>query len=394
MPNNIKISFLTLLLMISFASVNAVLFTPALPHITKFFQITEDTAQLTITWYLIGYACGQLLYGPIANRFGRKPALYCGITLEIFSSLLCVLSQHFANYHLLIAGRFLMALGAGVGLKMTFTLVNECFDPKEASRKIAYLMLAFAITPGLSVALGGFITDHFDWSACFYASAIYGLILLGFVYRLPETLQTPDLNALKLKHLTQAYLVQFKNIELISGGLLMGCSTCFVYVFAALAPFIAIDIFGISSAQYGLLNLLPPIGLIIGSLLSASLAKEHSLSKLIRYGIIISSIGSIMMLLGIYFHLSVTYSLFLPVIVVYLGICFISANTSGIAMSRVTDKAHGAAVMSFINMSTATIVVLSIGLFSIHEALLGFTYVVICLAMPVFYKLLLTYEKK
>jgi DHA1 family bicyclomycin/chloramphenicol resistance-like MFS transporter len=134
-----KLSFITLLLLISFASVNAVLFTPALPIIAKFFVISDSAAQLTISWFLIGYTLGQLLYGPLANRFGRKPALYIGITLQIASSLLCALSSSFHHYLILVIGRFLLALGSGVGLKMTFTLVNESFEPKIASQKICNL---------------------------------------------------------------------------------------------------------------------------------------------------------------------------------------------------------------------------------------------------------------
>src|SRR3990167_2608751 len=110
--------FFTMLLMISFASVNALLFTPALPDIAAYFAITHDTAQLTISWYLIGYAVGQLLYGPLANRFGRKPAIYGGIILQIISSLICVSAGTFHNFSILVIGRLLLAFGSGVGLKM------------------------------------------------------------------------------------------------------------------------------------------------------------------------------------------------------------------------------------------------------------------------------------
>src|SRR3990167_470523 len=104
-----KLPFITLLLLISFASVNAVLFTPALPNIANFFSIANDTAQQTISLFLIGYALGQLVYGPLANRYGRKPALYLGISLQIISSLLCVLAGITHQFWLLILGRFLLA---------------------------------------------------------------------------------------------------------------------------------------------------------------------------------------------------------------------------------------------------------------------------------------------
>ena len=213
-----QLSFVTLLLLISFASVNAVLFTPALPAIAGFFAISDGTAQLTITWFLIGYAVGQLLYVPIANRFGRKPALYAGILLQIVSSCICIFAGTLHLFSVLVLGRFLLALGSGVGLKMTFTLVSETHEPMLASQKLAYLMIAFAITPGLGVMLGGILSSHFGWASTFYAGAIYGVILILRVSSLPETKQQLDLNALKLSHLVHAYATQFKNFQLMAGG--------------------------------------------------------------------------------------------------------------------------------------------------------------------------------
>lgn len=389
----IKLPFFTLLLLISFASVNAVLFTPALPSIAHFFGIGEDTAQQTITWFLVGYALGQLVYGPIANRFGRKPALYAGIILQIISSLLCVLAGIIHEYWLLVVARFMLALGSGVGLKMTFTLVNECYEPKIASQKISYLMLAFAITPGLSVALGGILNTYYGWKSCFYAGAVYGFTLLFLVTRLPETLKTLHLNALEMKHLLHGYSSQFKNIQLITGGLLMGSATCFVYVFAAVAPFIAINIFGFTSSEYGLANILPPIGLILGSIVGARLAQKYSLDLIIRRGILIASLGTVVMFVAILLHVPLLFSLFLPMIVIYFGLCFIMANASTIAMSHVHDKAHGSAVMNFINMGLATLVVLSISLFPMQALLLPAIYIGLCIASMGIFKLLTTQKE-
>lgn len=376
----IKLPFVTLLLLISFASVNAVLFTPALPNIADFFGIGEDSAQQTITWFLVGYALGQLVYGPIANRFGRKPALYVGISIQIISSLLCVLAGTLHEYWLLVIARFMLALGSGVGLKMTFTLVNECYEPKVASQKISYLMLAFAITPGLGVALGGILNTYYGWTSCFYAGAIYGLILLLFATRLPETHKILSMNALKIDYLLHSYSSQFKDLQLITGGLLMGCSTCFVYVFAAIAPFIAINIFGLNSSEYGLANILPAIGLILGSLAGARLAKKYPLKLIIYAGILLASFGTIVMFAAMFMHLTILYSLFLPMIIIYFGLCFILANASTIAMSHVTDKAHGSAVMNFINMGLATLVMLGTSLLPITALLLPSIYIGLCVA--------------
>lgn len=384
----VKLPFFTLLLCISFASVNAVLFTPALPDIAHFFGVTEEGAQHTITWFLVGYAIGQLLYGPFANRFGRKPTLYGGIILQIISSLLCVFAGVFHNWCLLIVGRFLLALGSGVGLKITFTVVNETYEPKFASQTITYLMLAFAITPGLAVALGGFLHTWYGWESCFYVGALYGVSLLFLVIGMPETLKNKDFDALKWSHFIVSYKLPFKNKLLIVSGLLMGCATGFIYIFAALAPFLAMNIFGMNSAQYGMANLIPPCGLVLGSLIGARLVEKYALRQIIQAGIGITCFGTLAMLIGMLLHAPILISLFIPMAVLYFGLCFVLANASTVAMSSASDKAHGSAVMNFINMGLSTLMVLTLGFFSFSGLLLPFVYVAICCLMVLLFRMI------
>jgi MFS family permease len=387
MNTTIKLPFFTLLLLISFASVNAVLFTPALPSIAHFFTISDNTAQQTITTFLIGYALGQLLYGPLANRFGRKPALMAGIGLQIVSSLICVLAGLTHQFWFLVSGRFLLALGSGVGLKMTFTLVNECYLPQQASQKMAYLMLAFAITPGLATALGGVLNTHYGWLSCFYAEAVYGIILLILVTRLPETKTVVDRDALKISHLLSNYLHQFKNLPLISAGLLMGLASCFIYIFAALAPFIAMNLLGMSSSAFGTASILPTMGLLLGSLFSAQFCKKYSNQVAIILGICITLVATILMLVAAWLTLSPMLVLFLPMIGSYFGLSLVFPNASALAMGATKDKAHGSAVMNFLNMGLVTVVVLSLSQFIPTMNLLPIIYLLITFAMIGFYYL-------
>lgn len=383
-----KLPFLTLLLLISFASVNAVLFTPALPAIAQYFAVSEQTAQLTVTWFLVGYALAQLIYSPFANRFGRKPAIYVGVGLEIFSSLLSVFAGFIHVFWVLVLGRFLLAISSGVGLKMTFTLVNEVHESCVANQKISYLIMAFAILPGLGIALGGLLNTHFGWMSCFYASAIYGVILLILSRGLPETLTVLDLDAFNLKHLTQAYLIQFKNLQLVLGGLLMGFAGCFIYVFNTLAPFIAINLLGMTSSTYGVTNLIPSVGLFLGGITSAKLSSRFSFYQLIVMGIIISTLGAFLMLVTLLVHMPVILSLFLSAFIAYFGTCFLFANASSLALSHAIDKAHGSAVMSFINMGTITLVILSLSAWPIKVLSLPIIYLMVCVVLLILMTLL------
>ena len=235
-----------------------------------------------------------------------------GIVLQIASSLLCVFAGYLHEYSLLVWGRFLLALGSGVGLKMTFTLVNECYQPKAASQKIAYLMLAFAITPGLATALGGALNTHYGWQSCFYAGTVYGVILLFLALRLPETQTVLDDQALKITHLLSAYLHQFKSLPLISGGLLMGAASCFIYVFSALAPFIAMNLLGMSSSAYGTASIIPTIGLLLGSLFSAQFSKKYSHQAAIQLGLWITLVATLFMIAAAWLTPSPLAALFFP----------------------------------------------------------------------------------
>src|SRR4029078_3396446 len=113
-----------LIIMCSFASMGAIIFTPALPEIGQFFHVAQGHSQLTISLFLLGYAIGQLIYGPLANRFGRKPAFFIGVFIATLGSLFSILSEPLQSFGLLIFGRVLEALGSSAGLVISFTIIN------------------------------------------------------------------------------------------------------------------------------------------------------------------------------------------------------------------------------------------------------------------------------
>lgn len=385
-PKQANLLMITLVLMISFATFNALLFTPALPNIARYFSITNSIAQLTITVFLVGYAIGQLFYGPLANRFGRKPSLYIGISIQIVSSFLCILAGIIHSFFLLVSARFFLAIGSGVGLTIAFTLVNEFYEPKVANEKIAYLLISPFIMTGLSIALGGILNHHFGWMSCFYAGIVYGLVLLFLTTRLTET-SIPDPKALKFKYLIKTYFGQLQKPALIVGALLMGGATCFYYIFTTLAPFIAIDSLGMSSSKYGLASILPPIGSVFGAIISAQLAKKYSYSYGLRLGIFIAVISVILMILITWLIPRNPFlTLFFPVFFICVSVSLIYSNASTLAMSNTSDKAHGSAIMSFINLMFSTLAILSLSLFSSTQHLLLIMYMLIVAGMIIIYR--------
>ncbi len=259
-----KPSALILLFLISFGSIGAVLFTPSLPLISQFFHISSSAAQLTVTAYLLGYALGQLPYGPLANRFGRKKTIMIGVILEIIGATLSVLAAPTHSFTLLIFARFLTAFGACVGLMISFTMINDYFYEQQARVLVSYLLTAFAIMPGISVALGGVLTSYFGWISCFYFLVGYGVVIGLMSLTLPETATKLNYKALELTSILQSYKKVLQNKKLITYAMLMGGSTAGTYLFSSMAPFINAHFIGLTSKDYGFFNLIPSAGFLIG----------------------------------------------------------------------------------------------------------------------------------
>jgi MFS family permease len=341
-----------------FASISAVLFTPALPEIAKVLRVSDGQVQAAMTIFLLGYAFGNLPYGPIAKRFGRKPAIYLGVIVSILGLFLTLVGGNNHLFSLFLLGRFLSALGSSVGMKISFTIIADAFEQAQATKKLSLATLAFAIAPGIAVGVGGFLTTYYGWQSCFYALIGYSFLVLILSLFLPETAPYLDKDALNVKHIKEAYRRKLKNKKILYSALIMGCVTSIIYLFSTLAPFLGINEIGLNPEEYGSLNLIPPIGLIAGSLVSHWLATRREKLAVIKLGGEISVVAIIAMLFFFIFGKINLWTLFLPIPFIYFGTSLIFNNASSFAMDHMQDKSNGSAIMSFINMMLATVAVL------------------------------------
>ncbi|GAB4192694.1 MAG: multidrug effflux MFS transporter [Simkaniaceae bacterium] len=342
-----KPSVIILLFLVSFASVSGVLFTPGLPALQKDFQISEELAQWTMTAFLFGYAFGQLPYGPIADRFGRLKALRLGISLQMLGAISCAIFGFLGMFYSLVAARLVMGLGASVGMKISFTLVGDSFSKPKARKVTSYFLLSFAAGPALALLAGGFIVDHLGWVACFYFLFAYGLFMLLLSAFLPETLRIKTKESLTT--VTKNFTKEFKNRLLILCGIMIGLNSSFVYLFATEAPFIGIRIIGLQPSIYGLFCLIPPLGMISGSLLSAYLTNFLSELKVIFLGILVQTSGILLMLSYFGMGIITPWTLFLPIPLIYIGLSMVFGNGSALAITDARQKAPASAILGFLN---------------------------------------------
>lgn len=354
-------SLLTLLLLVSFPSVGAVLFTPALPAIAQYYQVSIGMAQLTITLFLAGYALGQLPYGPLSNKYGRKKAIYLGLTIAIIGSILCAISGPLHEFWLLIVARILTSFGASVGLMMAYTIVSDFYEPALARQKLAFVSIAFAIAPAAAVTIGGFLTQWLNWESTFYFEALYGIFMLLLCVRLPETSTNLSEEPFSLKTIYLSYVKRCNNPKLITCSFIQGCCTSFVYIFAAKAPFMSMHLLGLQPSVYGALNLIPAVGMILGSLLSHKTASYISPQKSILLGLSLIFVPTIIMLGAFIFGTFDLWTLFAPYFVMNIGITLIYINCPAIGTAGAKNKPNASAVLAFINISMCVITVLVLG---------------------------------
>lgn len=345
---------LILLLLISFATVVGLLVTPSLPQIAAHFAVSEMKAQWTMSIFLVGYALSQLPYGPIANRFGRKKAIGCGVFFALIGSLIAYFALSFEVFCL---GRFLQAIGSGVGLKIAFTMVGDLQERESATKTIALLTLSFGLMPGLATAAGGYATTIWGWKGCFLLLIFYTLLLALLCATLPETAKQLQKEALQWKTISRGWLRQFKDPFIVLHAFLAGLCTSGLYIFSTLSPYISIQRIGLAPNEFGLWALIPSFGFVCGAFIARRLTGKGEIRIHILSGILV-------MLLGVA-TLSVCYindwivpaSTFFPLFFFYLGANIVWSNAASKGLSQATDKSNASAVIQFINMGTATIAV-------------------------------------
>ena len=346
---------ISLMLLSAFAQIGAILMAPALPEIAEYFGKNVGTTQLVFTSFLLGYAVGQLIYGPIANRFGRKFALYIGITIATLGTLFSILSSPLNSFSVLILGRFLEAVGSSAGLAISFTMINDFYFEEQVRRITGLLMLAFSIVPGIAIAIGGVLVQYMSWHACFYFLLGYGLILLYPAYLLPETMIEKDLNALYLRNTLQNYKEKFLNKKLIGFACLMGFSSACVYVFGAEGPFIGIHKLHVQPALYGILGFTPYIGTFIGSLIVVRLSKIEPLFVL-KIAFLLECVATLIMFFFFIMHHISLYTLLIPMGIFCVGNPIIGATAASLSMQQSKDKANSSSVMNFSAISIPVLI--------------------------------------
>jgi MFS transporter, DHA1 family, multidrug resistance protein len=240
---------------------------PALPETARALNVSPGAIQLTITLYLIGLAIGQLIYGPISDRFGRRPVLIAGLGLFTLAGIATAAAPGVLT---LVVARVLQSIGACSGLVLGRAIVRDLAPPDRAAAQLAMLTLVMSAAPAIAPVLGGYATAWIGWRAAFALLAIVGAATLVLAVLLP-----PETN--RLQSGTRASLLvgslRLFRSRAFCGYVLGGaCTTTSFYAFMAASPFILIDLLHQPTERVGLYYLLLMAGVAAGSLLANRIA--------------------------------------------------------------------------------------------------------------------------
>ncbi|WP_439859760.1 multidrug effflux MFS transporter [Pseudomonas sp. MBLB4136] len=245
---------------------------PSFPTLARAFATDVEHVQLSLAAYFVGLALGQLVYGPLADRFGRRRPLLVGVLLFGLASLACALAS---SLETLIAARFVQALGGCAGMVVTRAVVRDLCDPITSAKVFSQLVLVMGIAPILAPLAGGLLLSSLGWQSIFLCLALFAaLCMLAVALWLPETLSQEAAPA-SLSGVLGEYRRLLGDRPFIGHALTGGLSIAGMFAYIAGSPFVFIELYGVPAAHYGWLFGSNAAGFILAAQLNAWLVARH-----------------------------------------------------------------------------------------------------------------------
>ena len=333
-----SLSVLIAITMIGQLAMNITL--PSLPGIIEDFGTTKSIAQLNLSLYMAGTAIALLIYGPLSERFGRRPMVLIGMVLFVIGSVICLVSP---SIEILIAGRLIQSVGACAGIVMGRAMVRDMFSLDRAAAMIANLTSAVVIVPGLAPLIGGFFDDWYGWRLSIAFVLVLGILIGLYAFRSAhETLPKEKRHDAQFHQLFEAFGVLMKNKVFAAYALQVSLNTAAYFAFLGGSSIIFKLMNWGTSKELGMYFFAVTIFYIVGNFGTAKFAHVYGTKTVNVIGTVVALVAtSVLLSLQLYMGLT-AFSFF--GIVCFLGLGNGLCISSGIAIALGADsKRVGAA---------------------------------------------------
>src|SRR6478672_8265170 len=346
-----KVMLALLVLMTGVAPISLYLLVPALPVLATTFGRDISVAQMTVSLYMVGIACSQLIMGPLSDRFGRRPVLLAGLGLMVAASAACILAETLPQ---LIDARFFQALAGATGMVVSRAIIRDLYSRERISAMISLVIAVMMIAQMLSPLTGGLLETAFGWRSIFYAiTAVSLVIAIAIALALPETRRDRiegsgfrgDVGSL------------FKSRAFVGYLLCQVLASQIIFAFAGAGPYIVVTQMGRSAAEYGAWFATTGFAYLVGNLFCVHFAPRHSLEKLIWFGLALQVGGSLLNLVWSFTGINQAPSfLFGTQMIVMVANAFVMANSAAAALSVRPDAAGTASgAMGFLQQGVGSL---------------------------------------
>ncbi|MCS6853149.1 MAG: multidrug effflux MFS transporter [Elioraea sp.] len=303
---------------------------PSLPGLARVFGVSAASAQLALTGYLAGVAFGQLLYGPLSDRFGRKPLAVAGLVLFLLASLGAAFAPSIGG---LILGRIVQAVGGCSGMVLARAMIRDCFPRDRAASVMAVVLAGMTAAPMLAPVVGGVLDEVFGWRGILLLTAAAGAALLAAVlFGLEETLPTPHpLPGVAGFLRANLGLMRQPGFLLFAGA--FSASSAVFFSFLGGAPYVVVSGLGLAPTIYGFAFAVVSLAYAAGNLITARLAQRLGIARLLRFGTGLTFLGSALALAFVLLREPSLLNLFGPALLMAVGNGIAQANALAGAVS-------------------------------------------------------------
>lgn len=343
------------------------MYLPGFPAIAKDLHTTVAKVSLSLSGFFIGISVGQLLYGPLLDRFGRKKPLYIGMIVYILASLGCAFAH---SINVLIIMRCIQAIGSCAAAVASIAMVRDLFPIKDNAKVFALLMLVVGVSPMVAPTVGGYVTVAFGWHSVFIILMMLGILnLVASIFGLPDSFVPDKTLSLKPKPILNNFLSVLREPQFYTYAFTGAIAFAGLFAYVAGSPLLFMDIFAVKEETYGWIFAFLSIGLIGASQVNTLMLKRYSSEQLIFASLICQAITGIVFLIGSingWFGLTETIVL-LFIFLSCLG--FASPNASALSLAPFTKNAGSAsALMGAVQMGLGALASVAVSMFDTRSS--------------------------